>query len=80
MPQASDELRSEIEKEFGDTSDSGPYAFLVDFGYRETKGLWTRPNLSHIPTEKEMMCLQFLHDEWDYDYDAQNANSQSPSK
>jgi hypothetical protein len=72
MPQASDELREKMFQRFGDAIDDfRPTRFLIERGYREHGGLWRRPSLDHVATADEIECLQFLHDEWDHDYDAE---------
>jgi hypothetical protein len=70
MPQASDELRSKMESYFGDPiNDWSPTAFLLDQGYTEKGGFWTKPE-GHLMTEKEGHCLAFLREEWDHDFEA----------
>lgn len=70
MPQASDELRDKMARYFDDAiADWPPTAFLLDQGYSEKGGWWTKPSPDHTPTEKEWDCLNFLCDEWDHAYD-----------
>lgn len=71
MPQASDELRREMEMRFGDpVSDSGPTKHLFDAGYRLTRGwFWRAPKQytawEQLP-ETDRLCIRFMFDEWDY--------------
>jgi hypothetical protein len=70
MPQASDELRNKMNEYFGSwVNDWGPTAYLLDQGYTEKDYLWSKPTREHVPTEKEIDCLNFLRAEWDHDYD-----------
>jgi hypothetical protein len=70
VPQASDELRSEMERRFGDpVSDAGPMKFLEDAGYvlgRDWQ--WRKPGISDLKqmTREEFECLMFLAHEWDF--------------
>jgi hypothetical protein len=69
MPQASDELRAEMERRFGDPiSDAGPTKYLEDRGYTLNRDwTWSKPgeNLNSIPRE-DFECILFLVHEWDY--------------
>jgi hypothetical protein len=71
MPQASDEMRAEVEKVFGDpVCDSGPWQFLRENGFTEKGGLITKPGIYWADlSEKEKLALEFLADEWDYAWD-----------
>ena len=70
MPQASDELRAKMQQYFGDpVDDTGPIKFLLDAGYKEWNGVWYRPSLTHEMTIKEGDCIEFMFQEWDYDFD-----------
>ena len=71
MPQASEELRSRMEKRFGDAvSDVGPTKFLQDAGYELTHDwLWEpKPGVTDLAgmTPGEFECLVFLIHEWDF--------------
>jgi len=71
MPQATDELRNEMERLFSDpVSDRGPIAFLQKAGYRMTKGFEWRPpegvNKWTDLTRDQQLCIAFLCDEWDF--------------
>lgn len=73
MPQASDDLRDLMRMMFGDpVSESGPTGYLLDKGYTEANGLWSFPSKDHNCGEKEELCLRFLRDEWDYDWENTN--------
>lgn len=70
MPQASDELRTEMECLFGDPVDDGPpMRFLEAAGYTLKRDWnWTRkPGVQTYEdmTQDEWMCMVFLRDEWD---------------
>ena len=70
MPQASDELRAKMAEYFGaEIDDWPPRAYLLDQGYDEKAGWWSKPDPDHVVTEKERDCLNFLCDEWDHAYD-----------
>lgn len=82
MPSASNEQRALMGKYFnnGGINDWEPLAFLLDAGYTERGGWFTKPNPEHAPTQKELNCLNFLCDEWDYAYDftkKENPNASS---
>jgi hypothetical protein len=80
MPQATDELRGEMEKLFGDPiSDSGPYTFLItERGFSDTAGHLSKPGTYWDElSEKEKLCLEFLADEWDYAWDFHRPVEQS---
>ena len=71
MPSASDELRNEMERRFGDAiSDSGPIRFLEDAGYKLTSDFeWEpKPGVRTLKdmTRDEFDCLLFLCHEWDF--------------
>lgn len=68
MPQASNELRGQMEAWFGDAIDTaGPIKFLRAQGYRLNDFCqWKKPHQEHVPTEKETLCITFLRDEWDF--------------
>lgn len=79
MPQASDEDRNLMQEYFGDPiSDSGPMNHLLERGYHEERGMWTNPN-NLVPTQKDIDCLNFLVDEWDYAYDIKGEASNVPT-
>lgn len=71
MPQATDELRAEMEKLYGDpVSDSGPYKFLRDRGFVDKGGWLSKPGVYWDDlSEQEKLSLNFLADEWDYAFD-----------
>lgn len=69
MPQSSDEMQELMGLLFnGDTiGDAGPTKFLEDRGYKLLGNwLWRLPSPDHCVTEKEVLCLRFLLEEWDY--------------
>lgn len=71
MPQATDELREEMNKLFGDSiSDVGPRTYLLCRGFTEKSGLIQHPT-KRWPDFNiiEMNCIQFLCDEWDYAFE-----------
>lgn len=71
MPQATDELRAVIFKLFGDEiDDGGPLAFLLSHGFTDVKGVIFPPTPAHNVSVDEMNCIEFLFQEWDYDYAA----------
>lgn len=70
MPSASDELRDEMGRRFGDRiSEYGPMKYLEDRGFVLTKDwYWTPPagkNLNTISRD-EFECILFLVHEWDF--------------
>ncbi|MBP7704137.1 MAG: hypothetical protein KA105_02490 [Caulobacter sp.] len=86
MPQASDDLRAEMEQRFGDPVDSaGPIRFLRERGWTLHRDwTWSKPGQGFwdIP-EDEAACIHFLVDEWDFggvrDGDAYEASPQGNS-
>lgn len=69
MPQASDDLRDLMKLMFGEDGFDSPAAegFLKGRGYNlRTDWQWELPNPDHFITEKELLCLWFLQNEWDY--------------
>ena len=68
MPQATATLRKTMDRYFGDgISDAGPIAFLKRQGYTLSEGWeWLKPTPTHKPTVKEMLCIMFLIEEWDF--------------
>lgn len=69
MPQASDELRAEMERRFGDpVSDAGPMKFLEARGWTLNRDwTWSKPgvtNYGQMPRD-EFECMMFLVHEWD---------------
>jgi hypothetical protein len=68
MPQASDYLRARMLERFGDAiDDQKPWKFLEDRGYTSPHFI-IRPPLGHAVTEDESECIDFLYDEWDWDF------------
>ncbi len=67
MPQASDKLRGVMERYFGDPiADGPPMRFLESRGYHLRRDWhWNKPTPSHLISDEEYNCLQFLIDEWD---------------
>ena len=70
MPQATDNLRQQMDKRFGSpVSDAGPMKFLESAGYRlrrdwhwmPKEGVTTLDDM----TQDEYDCLVFLVQEWD---------------
>lgn len=71
MPQATDELRNEMERLFGDpVDDQGPIAFLQKAGFSLTGQYEWRPpeGVKHWSelTDDQRLCIDFLCDEWDF--------------
>lgn len=67
MPQATDELRQRMLERFGSAIDDyKPWSFLRERGYTENRFRINWP--SHTPTEEELECINFLCDEWDWDF------------
>lgn len=69
MPQASDELRTVMERRFGSIDTHGPTKFLKDAGYTLTRQWeWFKPGVTELRqmTQDEYECLLFLVHEWDY--------------
>lgn len=71
MPQATDELRAKMKDYFGDEiDDGGPSMYLTEQGFKLEKGFyWTAPDRLKKwdeMSEKEVDCVCFLCDEWDY--------------
>lgn len=70
MPQASDELRAQMERRFGDpVDDTGPIQFLRNAGYTLNRDwTWSKPGISDLAqmTREEFDCLLFLAHEWDF--------------
>ena len=70
MPQATEELRAEMKRLFGDPiSDEGPTKYLESHGYLLTPGWeWYKPGVldPSAMTEDEWLCLLFLVQEWDF--------------
>lgn len=67
MPQASAELRAKMRKRFGSISDVEPWKYLASRGYDALRCV-IRPPPGHRVTEDEGECIDFLVDEWDWDY------------
>lgn len=68
MPTASDELREKMRARFGDIGLEGPQQHLLAQGYWINRGRIVLPNPIHRVTEGEGECIDFLCDEWDYDF------------
>jgi len=71
MPSASDELREQMIKRFGDIDTAGPCKFLEDAGYKldPTQWTWSKPGMTSdykSMTREEFDCLLFLVHEWDF--------------
>lgn len=69
MPQASDDLRQRMVDRFGDIGDGPPAQFLIDAGYKLSRGYtWSKPGISAYGqmTRDEFECLMFLMHEWDW--------------
>jgi hypothetical protein len=69
MPQASKELRDEMERRFGSIDAAGPVKFLQDSGYTLLAGwIWDKPGVTNLQqlTRDEFECLLFLCHEWDF--------------
>ena len=69
MPQASEPHRDIIQGWFGTLDCGAVLSFLFTRGYKETRnGLVMPPAKWHRPTSEEYVCLDFLVNEWDFDY------------
>lgn len=68
MPQASDELRALMRDWFNyGLTEHGPSNFLLSHGFSLTEGYqWVLPTPSYTISTDELLCLQFLVDEWDF--------------
>lgn len=69
MPQASDELRAEMERRFGDPiGDEGPMAFLRERGWSLNRDwTWSKPGVTQATMPRdEFDCVLFLAHEWDF--------------
>lgn len=69
MPTSSDELRDLMGLLFDGEriSDTPPTKFLEARGYTlRGDWCWELPTPTHSITEKEMLCLRFLIEEWDF--------------
>jgi hypothetical protein len=70
VPQASDELREEMNRRFGDPiSEQGPIDFLRSAGYTlHFDWTWSKPGVNDLRdmTRDEFDCLLFLIHEWDF--------------
>lgn len=69
MPQASDELRAEMERRFGDGVDSdGPISFLRSRGWTLDRDWeWSKPGVTRTTMPRdEFDCVLFLVHEWDF--------------
>jgi hypothetical protein len=72
MPQAADEDRAKMAEYFGGDgiNDGPPARFMISQGWTCEPGfLWRRTFSGEKPTTKELDCLYFLCDEWDYGYE-----------
>ena len=72
MPQASDVLHAKMKEYFGEVfgegGDDKVIAYLRSVGLDYGKGfVWIIPHDKAI-TSKELNCLYYLVDEWDFDY------------
>jgi hypothetical protein len=71
MPQASEELRQQMQDRFGDSvDDAGPIRYLEASGYKLNRDwTWTpKPGVIDLKgmTREEFDCLLFLVHEWDF--------------
>lgn len=69
MPQASDSLRTLMEKRFGSIDTHGPEKFLENAGYTLSRQWeWSKPGITNLKqmSREEFDCLLFLVHEWDY--------------
>lgn len=73
MPQAMTELRDLMTKWFGGTCLSEPLALLRSHGYEHYDGLLLKPTRNHTVSEIEGHCIDFLLQEWDFDFDPTRA-------
>lgn len=69
MPQAMTELRDLMIKWFGDICLSGPLALLRSHGYEHHDYILIKPTRNHTVSEIESHCIDFLLQEWDFDFD-----------
>lgn len=70
MPSATDELRNKMNTYFGDSIDEqGPMKFLRDNGWKlDRNWVYHTPTFSYEANEKEIDCITFLAQEWDFAY------------
>lgn len=68
MPTASPELRADMERYFGSIDLHDPLAFLKANGWREESGHLLTMKPPHEIGQKEWDCVNFLIQEWDFDY------------
>jgi len=67
MPQATEELRNEIRRRFGDIDSGAVVAWLQARGYKLRVDFhWDAPKPSRTPSPDEYSALAFLADEWDF--------------
>lgn len=69
MPEASENLRSQMRQRFGSIDTLGPEKYLRDRGYELTPDWqWKKENVTSLDdmTREEFDCLLFLAHEWDY--------------
>ena len=88
MPQASDELRAKIAAYFPDNGDehycaldpSNAASFLESMGWTVSdKWVITNPPKPRAEiTDKEWDCVDFLAEEWDYDYSLRFEEASGP--
>lgn len=86
MPQASDGQRDLMAKWFPEASAPGiddwpVIQFLEAHGYTFTRGgMIEKPTPSHTVSMFEWECLNFLCDEWDYDYNFCGLSNETASR
>jgi len=68
MPTANNELRADMERYFGSIDLHGPLQFLKNSDWREEKGFLLTMKPPQEISRKEWDCVNFLIQEWDFDY------------
>jgi len=68
MPQASQTLRENIIRRFGDLDTRGPIAFLANAGYSIDENFFIVTDKNRALTADEEECVRFLIDEWDFSW------------
>lgn len=68
MTTSSEELRAKMRAWFDDIDAGWPLAFLISHGYTCIGGVIRPPTFSHNVSSDEDDCIQFLFEEWDFEF------------
>jgi hypothetical protein len=68
MPKATDDLYNQVYEWFGGIDIYGPLDFLESHGFKEHGGVISPPTPAHTVSRDEAVCIDFLFQEWDFDY------------